>query len=109
MPRNQCGLTVLILFLFAAPADAGKLDLLQGTFAFNWHAEPSHEKCTKVAGELVADFKSTRYRCDLNVKSNSSTGASFRICTDVNGSKEYMIFGTLQACERERRTQASNE
>jgi hypothetical protein len=109
MPTNHCGLTVLILFIFTAPADAGKLDVLEGKFAFNWAAEPSHEKCVRVAGQLLADFNSTKYRCDLNVKSNSSTGASFRTCTEVNGRKEYMIFGTLRACESERRTQASNE
>jgi hypothetical protein len=109
MPTNQYGLAVLILFLFIARADAGKLDVPQGNFAFNWAAEPSHEKCVRVAGQLFADFKSTRYRCDLNVKTNSSTGASFRTCTEVNGHKEYMIFGTLRACELERRTQATNE
>ena len=109
MLRNRCGFAVLVLFLLSAPADADRLDVLQGKFAFNWHAEPSREKCIKVAGPLLADFKSTRYRCDLNAKSNTSTGASARICTGVKGRKEYLIFDTLRACESERKTQATNE
>jgi len=109
MLRNRYGFAVPILFLLSAPADADRLDVLQGKFAFNWHAEPSREKCIRVAGLLLADFKSTRYRCDLNAKSNTSTGASARTCTEVNGRKEYLIFDTLRACESERKTQASNE
>jgi hypothetical protein len=109
MPRNRCGFAVLILFLVSAPADADRLDVLQGKFAFNWHAEPSREKCIRIVGQLLVDLKSTRYRCDLKTKSNSSTGASYRTCTEVNGRKEYLILDSLRACESERKTQASNE
>ena len=109
MPRNRRGFAVLILILVSAPADAERLDVLQGKFAFNWFAEPSREKCIRVVGQLLADLKSTRYRCDLKAKSNTSTGASARICSAVNGRKEYLIFDTLRACESERKTQASNE
>jgi hypothetical protein len=109
MPRNRHWLAVLMLLLASAPADADTLDVLQGKFAFNWHAEPSREKCIKVAGRLLDDFKSTKYRCDLDVKSNTSSGASVRMCTAVKGGKEYLIFDTLRACEEERKTQASNE
>jgi hypothetical protein len=109
MPRNRCGFAVLILFLLSAPADADSLDVLQGKFAFNWFAEPSREKCIRVAGPLLADFKSTRYRCDVNAKTNPDSGARYRTCSSVNGRKEYLIFDTLRACENERKTQASNE
>jgi hypothetical protein len=109
MPGNRNGFVVLILFLASSPADADSLDVLQGKFAFNWHAEPRREKCVKVEGQLLADFKSARYRCDLKVISNTSTGASARICTEAKGRKEYMIFDTLRACDNERKDQASNE
>jgi hypothetical protein len=109
MPRNRRGFAVLILILVSTPAHADRLDVLQGKFAFNWYAELSREKCIRVAGHLLADFKSTSYRCDLKAKSNTSTGASARTCTEANGRKEYLIFDTLRACESERKTQASNE
>jgi len=109
MSSNRGGFAALILCLISAPADAEALDVLQGKFAFNWHAEPAREKCIGVAGPLLADFKSAKYRCDLKVISNTATGASARTCTALNGRKEYLIFDTLRACESERKTQASNE
>ena len=105
--RRACA--VLVLCLASLPAAADSLDVLQGKYAFNWHAEPSHEKCLKVAGKLLADFKSSRYRCVLKVVTNTSTGAPARTCTEVKDRKEYLIFDTLRACEDERKTQASNE
>jgi hypothetical protein len=107
MPGNR-GLAVLILFLSSAPAAADDRDVLQGKFAFNWHAEPAREKCIKVAGPLLADFKSAKYNCDLKVISNTASGARARTCTAANGRKEYLIFDTLRACEGERKTQESN-
>jgi hypothetical protein len=109
MTKNPCAVAVFFLFLSSAPADAGGLDALQGKFAFNWHANPGRQKCVRVEGPLLADFESTKYRCDLNAISNTSTGASARTCTEVKGRKEYLIFDTLRACEGERKTQASNE
>ena len=109
MPRKRCGFAVVILFLASAPANAESLDVLQGKFAFNWRAEPSREKCIKVEGPLLAGFKSTRYRCDLTVKSNTSSGANVRTCTEVKDRKEYLIFDTRRACDDERKTQAANE
>ena len=110
MPMNRRGFAVLILLLVSSPAAADDLDVLQGKFAFNWRSEPSREKCVKVAGQLLADFKSTKYRCDLKVISNTSSGVSARLCTEVKGrQKEYMIFDTLRACDGERKDQASNE
>jgi hypothetical protein len=107
MPKNRCNLVVLMLFLLSSPANAD--DVLQGKFAFNWHKDPAREKCVKVAGPLLADFKSKKYRCDLNPKTNSSSGATVRTCTEVRVRKEYLIFDTLRACNNEREEQASNE
>ena len=109
MPSNRCGFALLVSLLLSAPTNADTLGVLPGQFAFNWHAEPSREKCVKVAERLLADFKSTKYRCDLNAKSNTSSGASVRMCAEVKGRNEYLIFDTLRACEEERKTQASNE
>jgi hypothetical protein len=106
MSKNQVGLALLLL-LVCAPAHADTLDVLQGKFAFNWHAEPAREKCLKVAGPLLADFKSAKYRCDLEVKTNTSSGANVRTCTAAKG-KEFLIFDTQRACDEERKTQASN-
>ena len=106
MPRNRRGFAVLILCLVSAPAGAESLDVLKGKFAFNWFAELSREKCVKVAGKLLADFKSARYRCELKPVTNTAACAPARICTAVKGGKEYMIFDTRRACEEERKTQS---
>ncbi|WNJ89042.1 hypothetical protein [Bosea sp. 685] len=110
MLRNRSGLVAVTLFLLSSPAGADDLDVLQGKFAFNWHANPGRQKCVKVAGPLLTSFKSTGYRCDLTAQSNTSSGASARTCTEVKGQnpKEYLVFDTLRACERERKTQESN-
>ena|SRR5258707_1976667 len=109
MPRNRLGLAVVMFCLASVPADADSLDVLQGKYTFNWHAAPSREKCLKVAGKLLTDFRSNKYRCELTAITNTSTGAPARTCTEVKGGKEYLIFDTLRACEDERQTQASNE
>jgi hypothetical protein len=108
MPKHQCGLAALILLLASVPATAGPLDVLQGKFGFNWHANPAREKCVKIEGPLLTAFE-TKYQCDLTAKSNTSSGASVRTCTEVKGKKEYLIFGTLRACDGERKDQAANE
>ena len=110
MPRTRHGFAVLILLLLSSPAGAESLDVLQGKFAFNWRSEPSREKCIKVAGQLLADFTSKAYRCDLKVITNTSTGAPARTCTQLKGGrKQYLVFETLRACDNERKDQASNE
>lgn len=109
MSRSLCGPAGLLLLVAGAPAFAGGVDALQGKFAFNWHAATDSQKCVTVAGPLLTEFKSAKYRCDLNVKSNTSSGAAARTCTAVKGDKEYLIFDTLRACEEERKSQASNE
>jgi hypothetical protein len=109
MPRSSIGLAILIALLSSAPAEAQSSDVLAGKFAFNWHSEPSREKCIRVAGALLADFKSKKYRCDLKPRTNSSSGATVRTCTQANGRKEYLIFDTQRACDNERKEQASNE
>jgi hypothetical protein len=110
MPKNQYCFAALILLLAAAPANAGKLDVLQGKFGFNWRTNPARVKCVKIETAILADFESDKYRCDLTVISNTSSGASARTCTEVKkDGKEYLIFDTLKACEGERKDQASNE
>lgn len=110
MPGHGRGFAVLILLLLSSPAGAESLDVLRGKFAFNWRSEPSREKCIKVAGQLLADFTSKGYRCDLKVITNTSSGAPARTCTQVRGGrKQYLIFETFRACDGERKDQASNE
>lgn len=108
MSINRLGFVVAALFLASAPAGAETPDILQGKFTFNWHAEPGRQKCVKVAGPLLASFKSAKYRCDLKPVSNTASGKSARMCTEVKGSKEYMVFDTQRACEEERKVQDSN-
>ena len=109
MPMNRCNLAVLILVLASSTAQAQSVDLLEGKFAFNWHSRPSREKCVKVTGPLLDDFKSAKYRCDLKVRTNTTRGAGVRTCTETRGRKEYLIFETQRACDNERKDQAANE
>ena len=113
MPGTRRGLAVLILLLLASSAHAQTIDALEGKFAFNWHNNPDREKCVRVTGPLLADFKSANYRCDLTVRTNTSRGASVRTCTATKGRsnsrKEYLIFDTMRACENERKDQAVAE
>ena len=109
MPGKSFGFAVLLLLPAHLPAAAQSPDPLAGKFAFNWHSEPSREKCVRVAGPLLADFKSKKYQCDLKPRTNSSSGATIRTCTQIKGRKEYLIFDTHRACDNERKEQASNE
>lgn len=109
MPGNRRGLAVLFVLLLASPAAAQTPDALQGKFAFNWHSDPDRQKCVRVGGKLLADLKSKLYRCDLKAKTNTSSGASVRTCTQVNGRREYLVFDTMRACENERKEQAAAE
>ena len=111
MRKNPCGLAALILLLASLPANAGKLDVLQGKFAFDWHGDPDRQKCVKVGGRLLAAFESPKYRCDLTARTNTSAGSVVRMCTrtGARGSGEYLVFDTFRACDEERKTQASNE
>lgn len=108
MLKGRSGLVIMLLFLASAPAAAQTPAMLEGKFTFNWHSDPAREKCRKVMGSLLASFKSAEYRCDLEAKNNSSSGATVRTCTEVKGDKEYLVFDTLRACERERKEQESN-
>ena len=110
MPEMRRGLAALTLILLvAAPAHAQTPDALDGKFAFNWNSNPAREKCVRVTGPLLADFRSPNYRCDLKPRTNTSSGASVRSCTAVKGRKEFLIFETMRACENERKDQAANE
>jgi len=108
MLKHQYCFALPVLLLTAIPANAGTLDVLQGKFGFNWHTNPAREKCVKIEGPLLANFEK-KYRCDLDAKSNTSSGASARTCTEIKGKKEYLIFDTLRVCDGERKDQASNE
>ncbi len=115
MPNNRYSFAALVLVSLCAPAHADSLDILQGKFAFNWRSEPDREKCVKVEGALLASFKSAKYKCDLKVISNTSSGEKARTCTaakdgkETKDGKEYLIFDTKRSCEKERKDQASNE
>lgn len=99
----------LILGALSVPSHAAGVDVLEGKFAFNWHADPAREKCSKVTGPLMSDFRSVKYRCDLTLKTSVDNPAGNRTCTAVRGDKEYLIFDTKAACEIERKGQAAAE
>jgi hypothetical protein len=109
MPRTRRGLAVLILLFLASAARAQTPDALEGKFAFNWHNNPDREKCVRVTGALLADFKSKNYRCEASARTNTSNGVKSRICTQARGRKEYLVFDTMRACENERKEQAAAE
>lgn len=106
MRCNRLVLAGLVTWLVTGHARA---DELAGKFAFDWHSLPDTVRCAKLAGPLLAEMRSAKFRCDPKVVSNTSTGASARVCTERKGKREYLIFNTLRACESERKTQASNE
>ncbi len=110
MRKNPCGRAALLLLLASIPAHAGKLDILQGKFAFDWHGDPDRQKCVKVGAKLLAALESPKYACDLTPKTNTSAGSVVRMCTrkGARGSGEYLIFDTFRACEDERKEQVSN-
>ena len=109
MSWNRYGLAGLLLLLTFASAYAGGAEALKGKFAYDWIADPSSQKCAKVAGQLLADFKSAKYRCDLNKKSTASNRTNAAACAEKTGHKEYLVFDTLRACEVERESQSSGE
>jgi hypothetical protein len=103
-------LVALAAFAAFGPAQAQTLDALQGKFGFNWRSNPARQKCVRIAGPLLADFRSAKFKCDLTVKSNSSSGEKFRLCTaTARRGAEYMIFDTMKSCEEERKTQEAAE
>ena len=111
MAKHHCAFGILALLVLASlPAKAGKLDVLQGKFTFDWHRDPDRQKCVKVGPRLLTDFESARYRCDLTARTNTSAGSVVRMCTrkGARGSGEYLIFDTFRACEDERKEQVSN-
>jgi hypothetical protein len=108
MTRRSLALLALFSAL-AAPAHGDGLDALKGKFGFDWHNDPAKAKCVKVDGALLADFKSSNYKCDLKPRTDTSSGAAAQVCTQVKGGKEYLIFATQKDCNDERETQASNE
>lgn len=89
----------------AAAADNG----LRGQFAFNWFTNPAKAKCVRIGDQLLALMNSPKFSCDLNPRSNTASGETVAaVCSATDGKSEYMIFGTLAACENERKGQAAN-
>lgn len=99
--------SVVMCIVATAPAHADDIDSLKGQFTFNWFTEPGGTKCVAVGDDLLAQFKSDAFKCDLTVITNTASGEPARICT--KGSEaEYMVFTTQKSCESEREAQASN-
>ena len=98
---------VLCFGAAAAPAQADDIDSLKGQFTFNWFTEPASTKCAAVGDDLLAQFKSDAFKCDLTVITNTASGEPARVCTKGSDA-EYMIFATEKSCESEREAQASN-
>jgi len=103
-------MTAAVLFCAVVPAHAQPVDSLKGKFAFNGLNKPDREKCIKIDDRLLADFKSSKYRCDLAPTTKTESGLIPQICTERQGTKkkEYLIFESYGACDAERRGQAAN-
>lgn len=110
MVRYQVTAAVLALSCAAAfPASAADtIDSLAGKFTFNWFTEPANTKCAAVSADLVAQFKSDAFTCDLNVVTNTASGEGARTCSKKDGEVEYLVFDSEKACEEERKAQESN-
>ena len=90
------------------PALADGIDSLQGQFTFDWHTEPEKTQCAAVDAGLLAKFKSDKFKCNLDVVTNTASEEPARVCSEVGDGAEYLVFQTEKACEHERQTQASN-
>ena len=91
------------------PASAADtIDSLTGKFAFNWFTEPANTKCAAVSADLLAQFKSDAFTCDLNVVTNTASGEGARTCSKKDGEAEYLVFDSEKSCEEERKAQESN-
>jgi hypothetical protein len=107
----RCNATLSALactLLSASSVLAADIDSLSGKFAFDWFAGPETSTCVAVDGQLLSSFKSTQFSCNLDVITNTSSGAPAQVCTKVGGGGEYLIFNTRAQCDEERETQASN-
>ena len=98
---------LLVLLPLVAAADPLD-DALKGKATFDWHSYPERQKCRAIEGQLLADLKSAKFKCDLKPISNTASGAKAFVCTEQKGKREYLVFATMKACEGERKTQASN-
>jgi hypothetical protein len=102
-------IVVLALFLsthvYAVRASENSL---RGKYTFNWFADPNKTKCMRINGKWTARFMSTQFHCDLKAKNKTASGVPASVCSNKEGSSEYLIFSTLGSCEKERETQAAN-
>jgi len=63
----------------------------------------------RIGDQLLSLLNSPKFKCDLAPRTNTASGVTVAaVCSAANGKSEYMIFGTLAACENERQTQAAN-
>lgn len=110
MIEKRLLINAAVLLCVTAPAYAQSIDSLNGKFGFNWLNRPDREKCVKIDDRLLAEFKSTRYSCNLKPTSRTELGVIPKVCTELKGAKkkEYLIFDSYRACDAERRGQASN-
>ena len=111
---NRPSALVLLLLAFSGPALAqapaksdDALASLKDRFAFNWHNNPSKEKCVRITDKQLKDF-AKNYQCDLQEQSNTSSGKPTVRCTRKDDTKEYLVFKTKAHCEEERETQMAN-
>lgn len=100
--------SALLLLMSVSASQAEPADVLRGMSAFNWLSEPARQKCVTVDGQLLAEFKSAKFRCNLKAKYDPHSKGNFRVCTSVPRKKEYLIYDSKRACESERQSQADN-
>jgi hypothetical protein len=102
-------IVVLTLFM-SIPVGAAKAsdDSMLGKFTFNWFTDPNKVKCTRIDDQLASMFLSPQFHCDLKPHRNTASGVPASVCSNTNGSSEYIIFSTFVSCEQERKTQAAN-
>ena len=103
-----CIVALALLTCLRADPIAASENVLRGKFAFNWFADPNKTPCVRIGSKLMTMLTSARFHCVANPRRDTASGVPASICSSVDGKSEYMIFGTLAACETERKTQAAN-
>lgn len=108
MGKPLCSIVLALAAAWATPAFAEDVSSLKGQFTFNWFSDPEKARCIAVGDELLAEFMSSAYQCNLTPVTNTASGEPARVCTKSGETAEYLIFATQKACDSERETQASN-
>jgi hypothetical protein len=108
MLGRQLVVLAILAVVHVYPAVAAD-NSLRGQFAFNWYADPTKVKCLSIGDQLLAVLSSPKFRCDLSPQTSTASHVpAAGVCSATDGKSEYLIFGTLAACENERKTQAAN-